>query len=311
MPRPALIPTIHELRTFETVARLGSISRAAEELGCSQPAVTYKLKALEQRWSVPLFERTTRVLTWTEKAHAIYARVQRILGDVDDLAAQFDEADRRELTISVSPALASTWLVKRLSSYRQRHPQIDLRLSATNRFVDLSRERVDGAIRLLPSSLAVADSLAALPLVSDHLIVVAAPGFPAIHEGRIDFPALDDRQLIWQESTDHWQRFFAHHVGRPVRYSNGPRFNNSDLVIQAAMQGQGVAIVRELIAADAVGRGELVRIGAYRLACEDRYHLVYDRRTRRAAELSALAGWLLDEMAQAIGTPASMPAPAT
>jgi LysR family transcriptional regulator, glycine cleavage system transcriptional activator len=152
MPRLSAFPTISELRAFEAAARLRSISGAALELRCSQPCVTHRIKSLEQRWATELLNRSTRVVEWTPVTTKVYDRVLGLLNDLEKLVGEFDLApEAQHVAISVSSAFASSWLIPRLSSFRARNPSIEVRLSATNRYVDLVKESFDVAIRLMPT----------------------------------------------------------------------------------------------------------------------------------------------------------------
>ncbi|RJF99330.1 LysR substrate-binding domain-containing protein [Noviherbaspirillum saxi] len=300
MLRGQFIPTIIELRTFEAVARLRSISAAAAELACSQPTVTYRIRELEQRWSVELFTRTTRTLEWTETTHHFYARVRALLTEIENISSEIQNVALNQLSVSVSPSFAATWLVARLSLFGETHPEIDLRLSATNRFVDLARETVDLAVRLTPHRARLDDDLGAATLLKDErLVLVCSPAYAQRWKCGADIRELTQATLLWHEDTDHWQRFFRHYLGDTAPRT-GPCFNNGDLVIRSAIGNQGVGIMRELLAVDALRQGQLVRPFSHTLPCEDSYLVLFQKRMASSRKIIDFVKWIQDEAAESI-----------
>lgn len=293
------MPTINELRAFEAAARLRSISGAAHELGCSQPCVTHRIKALERRWATALFQRTTRSVEWTRETQAIYDRVRNALAELEAIAAEFTaDTTKRQLTITLSPSLASSWLVPRLNSWRARHPDIELKLSATNRYVDLVKEGFDAGIRLLPHGGAIEPGMASVKLADERLVVVAGPAYAARWAGGFDAANLMRASLIWQEGTDHWQRYFNAFLGAGVRPPAGPTFNNADLAIRAATENQGVAIMREMLVVDALESGQLMLATEQAVECPDAYHFVAPRDKADKIPVREFRTWLVEAAAR-------------
>ncbi|MEO7107693.1 MAG: LysR substrate-binding domain-containing protein [Rhodoferax sp.] len=295
------IPTISELRTFESVARLRSISAAAAELNCSQPTATWRLRELERRWSVTLFTRSTRSLEWTESTQRFYARVRRVLNEVESISAEIQEAPvQTQLSVTVSPSFAAAWLVGRLAAFNERHPQTDLRLSASNRFVDMNREAMDVAVRLLNRGTVPGERLHSHVLLDDErLILVCSPTYASRWPEGTPLGALAQTPLLGHEETDHWSRFFQTYLPDSSQ-RNGPSFNNADLIIRSAIAHQGVAIVREVLASDALVQGQLVQPWPHSLPCEDAYHLLHKRGGQDNSKISDLRDWLQQELALSV-----------
>ncbi len=295
------IPTISELRTFEAVARLRSISAAAAELNCSQPTATWRLRELERRWSVTLFTRSTRSLEWTESTQRFYARVRRLLNEIESISAEIQEIpEQTQLSVTVSPSFAAAWLVGRLASFSERHPHTDLRLSASNRFVDLSREAIDVAVRLVNHGTALGERLHSHVLLdNERLILVCSPGYASRWPEGTPLTALAQTPLLGHDETDHWSRFFQTYLPDAVP-RNGPSFNNADLIIRSAIAHHGVAIVREVLASDALGQGQLVQPWPHSLPCEDAYHLLHKRSSTDSSKINDLRDWLQQELALSV-----------
>lgn len=295
MPQTRFTPTLSELRTFEAIARLRSISAAAAELHCSQPTATWRLRELEKRWAVTLFHRSTRQLEWTDTTQRLYSRVRALITEIESISAEF-EGDSNQLNVSVSQSFAATWLVDRLPAFSELFPHIDLRLSATNRYIDLNREAFDVGVRLLPRHSEPSDAIDSAPLLSDErLIIVCSPAYASRWQGPMPVSALMDAKLLWHAEGDHWRRFFAVHCP-DQQPSSGPKFNNVDLVIRSAIAHQGVAIVRELLASDSLRLGHLVRPCPYSIECDDAYYQVSKEGLRDSFKVTAWRQWLQREI---------------
>ena len=141
------LPPLAAVRAFEAAARLGSFTRAGEELGMSQAAVSYQIKLLEERVGTPLFLRAPRQVRLTDTGRRLSAAVSEAFDALRAAFASIDDDARGVLTISAVPAFAANWLAPRIGAFQLRHPDIAVRMSTTNRLVDFAREEVDAALR--------------------------------------------------------------------------------------------------------------------------------------------------------------------
>lgn len=300
MVKPSQLPTLAELRAFESIARLRSVSGAAQELNCSQPCITNRLKSLEERWGVSLFIRSTRMLEWTDKTHHIYSKVVGVLTDVASIASEAIDVGGSLLSVSVSPSFASMWLVNRLSSLEEMHPEIELNLLATNRNVDLTRGDIDVAIRLMPLNSQSNEGLFNVPLAKEKLLVVCAPSYLKRGTGCIQLQELHLEKLLHEENTDHWHRFFREMDASIYDKLSGPTFNNADLVIKSAIAGRGIAIVREMLVIDVIRQGLLVQCLPNFIFSELAYHFVCRDAVREDKKTLNFMNWLLLEANKSI-----------
>lgn len=296
----SFMPSLIELRTFEAVARLRSISAAAAELGCSQPSVTHRVKSLEDRWGTVLFKRSTRSLEWTDRTALAYERVRRILSEIDTMAEEMANVASTCVSISVSPSFASGWLVGRLSSFRRMHPAIEIKVNATNRFVNLAGEGYDIAIRLLGLDKVPAEQLTFLPLPTERFLVVCSPHYAARFGKVFKVAALHSAELLWQDGTDHWPRFFQEALPDGPKPVQSMTFNNADLVVRGAIDSQGIAIIRQSLVYDAMEHGSLVQLGTHCLDCQDRYYVVTQGRPGINTPRAKFIQWLFDEMTKCV-----------
>lgn len=250
------LPPLNALKAFEAAARSESFTRAAEELNVTQGAVSHQVKALEDTLGVRLFNRERQRLTMTEAGRDYLAVVRDAL---DRIAAGTDRLLQRQssgtLTVSTSPDFAAKWLVHRLGRFAESHPDIDLRVSATADHVDFAREDVDVAVRHGDGKW---PGLDAVRLCSEQLFPVCSPKLIA---GRNRIARASDLlkfPLLRLNDWETWTRWFeAAGVDDPVPH--GPVLNRASMLIDAAADGQGIALARTTLAAWDLINGRLAR----------------------------------------------------
>src|SRR5918998_1236389 len=216
-------PGLGPLRTLEAAARHLSFTKAADELGVTPGAVSVQVRAIEDALGARLFWRTSRTVRLTGAGETMLRAAREALDVVARAVEQVGPAGgRRVLTVSVGMSFAAKWLVPRLDRFRRLHPGVDVRLDVTERLADFAREEVDVAIRFGSG---------------------AYPGLRAdrLFEEEEVFPVCGPRLL---EGVD------------PAR---GVRFRETALVIQAAVEGQGVALGNTSLVGDDLAAGRLVR----------------------------------------------------
>ncbi len=254
------------LRTFVAVAESGSFTGAARELGVGQPAASHAVAKLEGELGVPLFERSTRGLTMTAAGRLLHRRLHGALSEVDDAV----EAVRRlgsndVVSLSVSTSLANFWLLPRLPDFKRRHPDIDLRVITTD-----SDDAVglDDADLWIPLGLDHPSHLEATLFRVERIVPVASPAVAAELSGgaRPDPSTLLNAPLLHLEERYrpryNWNRWFADHEVDVARPLGGYRSNDYSLVLQAALDGQGVALGWEHIVAPLVDSRRLIALAA-------------------------------------------------
>ncbi|MBK7903039.1 MAG: LysR family transcriptional regulator [Proteobacteria bacterium] len=175
---PRSLPPLNSLRTFEAAARLGSFTKAARELNVTPAAVSHQIRGLEEYLGVMLFRRTTRSLVLTDQATAaaetLHEAFDRISQSVESLRPSGRSGKSGALSISVTPAFATRWLVSRLPHFQKRHPRIHLRIAASPSPVDFDQEDVDVAVRIGRGGFA---GVVAVDLFHEWLAPVASPAF--------------------------------------------------------------------------------------------------------------------------------------
>jgi LysR family glycine cleavage system transcriptional activator len=292
------LPPLNALKAFEAAARHESFTRAAEELCVTQGAVSHQVKALEAELGTKLFNRERQRLVITESGRE-YLTVLR--DAFDRIAVGTERLVQRQsagvLTVSTSPDFAAKWLVHRLGRFAEAHPSIDLRISATMHHVDFAREDVDIAVRHGDGNWAGLD---VTRLTSEQLFAVCGPKLLTGHNrirkpsGVLKFPLLhlDDRK-DWSRWLEAAGVVAADVPDVPV----GPVLNRASMVIDAAVDGQGVALARTALAAWDLINGRLVRPFSLALRLSKTYWIVCPRATSMLPKIKACREWLLAEAA--------------
>jgi LysR family transcriptional regulator of beta-lactamase len=241
------------LRAFESSARHLSFTRAAAELNVTQAAVSQQIRSLEERLGTALFKRLPRGLAMTDEGLALRPVLSDAFDRIEAVLKQFEGGHFHEvLTVGVVGTFAVGWLMPRLNSFRKAHPFVELRLLTNNNLVDLATEGLDFAIRFgdgtWPGS-------RARHLLDAPLALLCAPEVAA----RLSSPEdIANETLLRSYRADDWMNWFnaAAMPPRPVR---GPVFDSSRLMVEAAMQGAGIALAPALMFDHEINTGRLAR----------------------------------------------------
>jgi len=289
------LPPLNALRSFEAAARHQSFTRAADELCVTQGAVSHQVKALEAELGLKLSNRERQGLAITDAGHDYLAVVRdafdRIALGTDRLLQRLHSG---VITVSMSPDFAAKWLVGRLGRFAEAYPDIELKVSATIHHVDFAREDVDLAIRHGAGNWAGLD---AVNLCSEELFPVCGPTLLGsqrrIHcpEDVLQFP------LLHLNDRRDWSRWLEAAGASGEGLLHGPILNHASMLIDAAINGQGITLARTaLVAADLIN-GRLVRPFQTTLPLKNTYWIVCPKATSALPKIAAFRGWLLAEAA--------------
>ena len=298
----ARIP-LNTLPAFRAVARTQNLRAAAEELHLTHSAVSQQIKLLETQLGLTLFDRRGRGVVLNAAGQALQPAVDAALDRLARgvLAAQVAASGQAQLLrLTVLPSFAQRWLLPRMGRWREQHPDITLEVHASQQVVDVQQAGFHAGLRVGTGPWR---SLAAHRLTDSPLIAVAAPSRAArLPLG--DHAALAAEPLLGDSSQ--WQRFLAL-AGCAYDGKIVADFNDSGLMLQAAEQDLGVALARELLVADALRAGRLVRVSPQ--ALEDTqsatYWFVHPPGLADWPPLQALQRWLFDEMSRSRLQPGS------
>jgi len=293
---PRQLPPLNALRAFEAAARSESFTRAAKELCVTQGAVSHQVKALEATLGIKLFNRERQRLVITDAGRE-YLNVVR--DALDRIAAGTERLVQRQnagvLTVSTSPDFAAKWMVYRLGRFAEAHPGIDLRVSATMHHVDFAREDVDVAVRHGDGNWSGLD---AVRLCSEQLFPVCSPKFMSGRNRIRKPPDLLKLPLLHLDDWKAWSKWFdaAGIVGAEM--TRGTALNRASMLIDAAVDGQGVALARTALAAWDLINGRLARPFDLALRLSNTYWIVCPKATSGVPKIATFRKWLLAEAAE-------------
>lgn len=301
------LPQPRALAVFEAAGRLLSFTAAGRELGMSQAGVSKQVQTLEGALGVRLFQRSNRGLVLTAAGRRLHSAVSIGLNHILDAVEEVrDHAQPSRVTITTTIAVASVWLMPRIAKFRARYPDIDLRLVATDALLDLQSERIDLAIRY---GMGRWPGTNCRMLFGIDVFPVCSPAFLAAYPDVMshdDLRAADLLHLDEPNSQDaDWSVWFrAVGIEEPVQ-SAGLRFNNYPLLIQAAVNGQGVALGWGHIIDDLLESGALVRCMPISQTLKPAFFLVTPTDVDLAPKAGLLEEWLVEET-NAIGPSQSL-----
>jgi DNA-binding transcriptional LysR family regulator len=304
------LPALDRLKAFEAAARLLSFTRAATELHLSQSAVSRQIQQLEAQLGTPLFVRRTRALELTDAGERYRRDVALALQHLRNAGTALRAASRSgSITVTTAMTFASLWLVPRLADFQARHPEIEVRIVADNAVRNLARDRIDLAVRYSTRALA---GDAAKRLFGERILPVCSPRVAERHPVRkpadlarcvlLDF-ADPDRLVPWLA----WDAWFAAIGLPPPKTTGGLRLSHYDMVLRAAIGGQGVALGRLPLIQPLLDEGTLIApLPAARYAADTRgraYWLIASDEARGKPETQTFMRWVLDEARQAASGP--------
>ncbi|MBX4896910.1 LysR substrate-binding domain-containing protein [Rhizobium bangladeshense] len=283
------LPPLNALRAFEASGRRLNFRAAGEELGVTQGAIAQQVRALEDQLGLKLFQRLARGLALTHQGTRYLADVTRALDTLAEATGRL--LDRPEtVTISVTPTAATKLLIPRLAEFHAALPDIDLRTVATEALADFDRDQVDIAVRLTRPPFPA--KLQAQLLFRQELVAVASPHLvkglvlPLSGEELRKLPLLHD-------SHDHWPVFLSSREKLP-----GAAFNHTTLALDAALAGQGVALVcRAFVAADLKAE-RLVQVTDATATIGPDYFLVRKRSPSPRKAVDAVWDWCAARLSQ-------------
>lgn len=284
-----------------------SFTKAADELNVTPGAVSQQIKALEDFIGAPVFRRHKRTLLLTDEAQASLP----VLRDGFDRLAEaagllMARGDSGRLTVSVAPSLAAKWLVPRLDRFREAHPEIDVWISADMEVVDFSSDDVDLAIRYGGGRYGgvVVEHLMAetiVPVCSPRLLIgdkpLKTPQDLALH------PLLHDGSPAYDENSPTWPMWLKAAGVKGVDGARGPKFNQSSLVIEAAVAGKGVALAKSQLALADLEAARLVIPFDLTTPSAFAYYIVHPQSRAALPQVKAFKTWLHREAAALADAP--------
>lgn len=287
------LPSINALRAFHASARCLSFTQAARELNVTQGAISHQVKGLEDILGVKLFLRIKQRLQLTEQGKGYLPFVREALDLLqagNDFLTSSDQSG--VLTVSVSPNFASKWLVHRLGDFIAAHPDIELRVSASMQHIDIGRSDIDMAVRHGEGNW---PDLDVTKLCPELIFPVCSPEFLERHGPLVQPSDLTELALLHDRSRQDWPMWFTAAGVSEAKVPTGPQFDQTSMVIDAAVEGHGVALARSALAARDLLAGRLLRLFDIALPAPFAYFVVCPKTAAKTPKIRQFRDWLLSE----------------
>jgi DNA-binding transcriptional LysR family regulator len=281
---------LNALHAIEIVARTGALKPAADELGVTIGAVSQHIRRAEARLGVELFERTPQGLRPTASLEAARPLLAGGFSSLADAMLTLQRPGDSVLTLTLGSVFASRWLIRRLPHFIAAQPQIELRMVATGKLIDLARSDIDCAIRYGEGQW---PDVRAEPLGCRAFSPVAAPDLAAKLKRPGDLtkvPVIEDQATMLS-----WPRWFEAAGGKPLALS-GPRYSDPALAYEAAIAGQGVLMAVDRMSESAVREGQLLRPFAASAQSPYDYYFVTSTLRRVPRKVTQFRDWLMSEI---------------
>ena len=293
MPMQRRLPPLTSLRAFEAAGRHLSFTKAAEELTVTQAAISHQVKALEEHLDVALFLRLPRQLELTKAGKILLPVVRDAFNRISESVAKLNkDVASAALTVKLAPSFAAKWLSPRLDDFRRKHPQIVLSLTHSNEAADFRRQSVDIAI-----TYGTGDWRG---VVSDRVLnidffPVCSPQFM---QG--EYPLTNPANLAHYtllHDTDHaaWTNWLALAGIEDIDPQRGTIVDDTNVLIQVAIDGLGVALGSTHFVADRLASGRLAKPFDTTLHSDYAYYVVCPKKHLKRPEVAAFKAWLMEQ----------------
>ncbi len=278
---------------FDCAARWGSFKLAAQELHKTPAAISQQVKHLEETVGFALFIRHPRHITLTEKGQELAVTVEKMLGELRAKVGALQGGNEESiLRISTTHSFAIKWLVPRMHRFTKLYPELDIRLDSNDAPVDLEDDSTDVAVRYGP----VIEGDPAL-LFRERLIAVYSPDLLAPGQAELTLADLPRFPLLYEKSTESWLQLLNENKAlKKGRYDFSRGFSHWGVLAQAAVAGQGIALVAYGIAFQDILKGSLKQINCRSAPFDSGYRFLVNRRKENMPKVQRFRSWLVGEM---------------
>jgi len=299
------LPPLNALRAFEVVTRHTRVRDAARELHVTAAAVGQQIKALEDHLGRKLLRRHRAGYLLTDDGAAGVTDLRAAFEHLSASVSKMSQGSRSALTVTIVPSLASTWLVPRLHVFERQYPDIDLLLHSSEQLVDLESSSVDVAIRFgggvypRTNSVRLFDSelfpVCSPQLLRRHNVAARAPA-ELLRLPLLDVDWIPPSRAIWPDWSNWLKAAGVETSGLRRRL----RFSDGALAVQAAVEGQGVALATAALLGDHLRAGRLIRLFKVSLRTDFGYYLSHLSRRAEDPNIVAFRDWALAEAQQSL-----------
>ncbi len=290
---PRRLPPLNSLRSFEAAGRHLSFTRAAQELAVTQAAVSQQVKALEQQLGVHLFRRLPRQLLLTMAGETLLPLISESLDLISSAVAAIREnPDKERLSIRLAPSFAAKWLSPRLGTFQDQNPDIGLVLNHSNEAVDFRHSDIDLAITY---GTGVWSDVVAERVLSIDFFPVCAPDYIRSDRPLDDAGELSHYTLLHDATYENWVKWLKLAGADDVNPRRGTILDDTNVLIQAAIDGQGIALGSTIFVTEHLENKRLVRPFGQVLDSEYAYYIVCPEAHLQRPAVKAFRDWVISE----------------
>ena len=292
------LPPLNSLKSFEAAGRLLSFTHAAEELNVTQAAVSHQVKVIEGFLGMPLFLRSPRKLVLTEQGRALLPEVIEAFDKLSNaIGAIQQEPPNKMISVRLAPSFAAKWLSPRLKYFWLQYPEIDLCLYHAHPAVDFDREQIDIAVTYGKGDW---PGIVADRILSLDFFPVCTPAFMSNDKPLSDIDNLRYYTLLHDASYECWTDWLKLSGINEVNVNKGTIIDDTNVLIQAAVDGQGVALGSKTFVQELLDSGKLVKPFDITLKNDFAYYIVCPETNLKNPSVKAFKNWLLDLIDQQV-----------
>jgi LysR family glycine cleavage system transcriptional activator len=290
------LPPLNALVAFHAAAEAQNFTKAADNLFVTQGAISRQIRLLEERLGVSLFVRDNRQVRLTEAGQSYYQAVDLALAQILNATTQVQQPfDANQITLATTHAVASLWLMSRISHYCQDNAQVDIRLLASDSIMDMRTQDFDCCIGY---SLQPPDGGSVVRLFDERIFVVCSPDYLQRHNDLNFEQLLATRQLVLDNADSGWFNWpdWFEGVGlESITPEQKITFSHYTMLLQAAQQGQGVALAWEYLVDDYLASGMLVKAGELTMDTQAGFYLVTSPEGEKKQSVEQFCQWIADQ----------------
>ena len=286
------LPPLNSLKCFEAAGRLLSFTRAAQELNVTQAAVSHQIKVIEEDLGVSLFIRYPRKLVLTEQGKALLPELIEAFDKISSAvgALRTGEQDNSMISVRLAPSFAAKWLSPKLKDFWFQYPKIDLCLFHSHPAVNFEQEQIDIAVTYGKGDW---PGVVAERLLSLDFFPVCPPSFMDNDKPLSDINNLRYYTLLHDANYECWNDWLKHAGVKDINANKGTTIDDTNVLIQAAVDGQGIALGSTTFVEDLLESGRLVRPFDISLSNNFAYYVVYPAAHLKNPAVKAFKDWLL------------------
>ena len=288
------LPSLNSLKTFEAVARNLSFTKAAKELFVTQAAVSHQIRLLEQQIGATLFTRQSKRIHLSSEGKTLLPVMTKALDSISDGLSQISADDGfAMLKVRLGPSISAKWLSPRLNNFWRHHPDINLSLFHSNDEVDFLTEDIDIAITY---GLGDWENVESFHLLSLDLFPVSSPALVAGLSPSFSESDLAGLTLLHDASYNSWSAWVRDAKLDEINPNRGTIIDDTNVLVQAAIDGQGVAMCSSLMVSEHLRSGRLVRLFDHILRPDEGYYIVCPKAHLKRENVKSFKNWLLSQL---------------